>query len=343
MIWLALIIPIILLIAALLLFREKITWWEPFLPFTATIILILIFKFAGQSSLTHDVEYLQYYVVQINYYEDWDEWITQTCSRECCCDSKGENCSTEYYDCSYRSYHSEYWTLVLNNGNEVNISQSYYNYLYQKFGSKRTIVNMHRDYYTIDGDKYESYYPNTYEAFEDYVIDHWYKNKIQASTSIFNFPKVDTTDIRIYGLYNYPELNENKLTPILARYNISAADQKQFEYLNGMLGLSKQVRVWICLFEKGQSRTAALMQKSYWKGGNKNEFVICIGLEPDGNVKWTEVFTWGENKILDVEVRDYLQNLNGTLNFTNLAKFLYPEVVQHWKRKSFKDFDYLNI
>lgn len=343
MIWFALFIPLILLIVVFVLFRQKITWWEPFIPFVSTLLLTIMFKYIGQSCLTHDIEFLQYHVVKISYYEDWDEWITQTCTRTCCCDSKGENCETETYDCSYRDYHPQYWTITLNSGEEIDVSHEYYVYLYKKFGSRRTFVNMHRHYYTKDGNKYESYYPNTYESFEDYVVNHAYKNKVKASKSIFNFPNVDTTDIRYYGLYKYTKLQNYKLPPILSKHPISSADQKQFEYINGMLGMNKQIRVWICLFENGQSRKAALMQKSYWKGGNKNEFVICIGLDPNKNVNWAEVFTWGENKILDIEVRDYLQDLKGPLNYTELAKFLYPEIIQHWKRKSFKDFEYISI
>ena len=98
-IWLALFIPLVVAVAFYILYHKKIVWWEMLLPFIATIIIILIFKYSSVAILTKDSEYWGNYITEIRYYEPWDEYIHQTCTRSCCCDSKGENCSTETYDC----------------------------------------------------------------------------------------------------------------------------------------------------------------------------------------------------------------------------------------------------
>jgi hypothetical protein len=278
MIWFALIIPVIFLIFTLIVFKNKVALWEPLIPLVVTTLVILFFNYIGKSTLTKDREYLNYYIIDIKYYEDWNEYIHKTCSEsyQCGTDSKGnaEYC-TRYYDCSYVDYHPEYWTATLNDSSEINISENYYNYLYKKFNTGRLFVNMNRDYHTDDGDMFLTLYPNTYEAFEDYIVSHSYENKIQCSSSIFNFPEVDTSDIKFYGLYDYPKLVENKLNPILSRDTISENTQKLIEYINGKLGKDKQIRIWVLIY-KNKSSYTSLMQKSYWKGGNKNEFIICI-------------------------------------------------------------------
>ena len=112
----AILIPIIGSLLTFFMWKHKLVWWEMGLPIIVSLMLIGIFSFTARKSLTNDVEYWNEYVTTVEYYERWDEYIHQTCSRTCCCDSKGENCSTEYYDCSYVDVHPEYWVAVTNNG-----------------------------------------------------------------------------------------------------------------------------------------------------------------------------------------------------------------------------------
>ena len=351
MIWLSLLIPTILVILALTFFTKKITWWESMIPFVSTLIVVLIFKYAGISSLTHDKEYLGYHIIKINYYEPWNEWITMTCTRSVPCgtdkDGNTQWC-TETYDCSYCQHHSEEWSVILNSSKEKNISQTYYNYLKQKFGTKSYFVDMNRDYYTEDGDCYSNDWNGSEVSYEDYIIDRSYENRVQASASIFNFPNVDTSEFRKYSLYDYPKfsgIDGTKLKPILhpKTFQVSESTQRKFEIINGTLGIKKQVRVWILIYDN-KDRNASFLQRSLWKGGNKNEFIITIGLDKEKKVDWVEIITWGEKKMLDVRVKDYLIESDSTqLNLDKFAPFLYKEIDQHWVRKSFKDFEYLNI
>lgn len=346
MIWLPLIIPALFSIAALVFFRKQVAFWEPFIPIAVTVIFIIFFKYIGVESLTKDTEYWGNYVTEIRYYEDWDEWIEQTCTREYPCgtdkDGNTEYC-TETYDCSYREYHSEYWTMILNNGDELRISESYYNYLKRKFGNKSKFVDMNRDYYTDDGDMYSNEYPNTYEAYEFYASKHTYENKVQASTSIFNYPDVTENDIKKYGLYDYPDVKDDKLSAILypKGYKVTEAEQKKFDYINGMLGSSKKIRVWVCLYYNTDDKTG-FMQEALWKRGNKNELITCIGIDKNGNINWVHVFGWSKEKIIDIETRDYVYSQK-KLNLSEFGDWLFKEVNDKWVKTSFEEFEYLTI
>jgi hypothetical protein len=346
MIWLAIIIPVLFIIAALVFFRNKVAFWEPLIPIVLTLIVIAIFRYIGISSLTKDTEYWGNYATSVRWYQDWDEWITQTCTRSypCGTDSKGQTTyCTETYDCSYRQYHPEYWVVVLNDKQEINIAKSYYDKLRSRFGAKDIFVDMGRHYYTDDGDMYQTNYPNTYQAFEYFATEHTYTNKVQASTSIFNFPKVTDKEKAKYKLYDYPKIENDNLPAILAPKDIKiySDEQKRFAYINGMLGMSKKIRVWVCLFEY-PTEEAALKQKAYWKGGNMNEFIICIGVDKNKNIQWANCFGWNESKTINIETRNYLIDQK-KLDFVKFGDWLYKEVNDKWKFVSFDRFEYLSV
>lgn len=345
-IWFALLIPVLFVIASFIFFRKKIAFWEPLIPMVITTLLIVLFRFIGVESLTKDTEYWGNHVTKIRYYEEWNEWIEQTCTREYACgtdeDGNTEYC-TETYDCSYCQNHSEYWSMILDDSSEISISKGYYDYLKNKFHTQSIFVDMNRDYYTDDGDMYENFYPNTYEAYEFCASEHSYENRVQASTSVFNYPDVDTADITKYKLFNYPEVKGRSLNAILAPNTIPVKvyEQKRFDYLNGMLGSDKQVRIWVCLYEY-QNDDAGYKQEALWKRGNKNEIVICIGTNKNRDVNWVHVFGWSKEKTIEIETRNYLLDQK-KLDLEEFGKWMYVEVKDKWTRTSFDEFEELSV
>lgn len=337
-----LIVPVLSTIILIIWFKNQTALWEYAIPYAVTILWAIIFYYIGIGSVTKDKEYFGNYITEVRYYEPWNEWISQTCTRTCCCDSKGENCSTETYDCSYVRYHSAEWIAILNDGSEHYISESYYNSLVSKFNNGNHFTDLGRDYYTEDGDMYYTTYANNYAALEPYYREHSYENKIQASYSVFNFPTVKETDIKKYNLFEYPEIkSSNSFNAILTHgYPVSQEAQFKFDYLNATLGMSKQVRVWVLLFNASEHKSF-YMQKGYWKGGNKNEFIICLGMNRDGTVAWYEPMGWSKNKLIEVETRDFV--LDKKLDLMKLGSFMYSEVEKNWTRTEFKQFDYLEI
>lgn len=341
MIWIPLVVPVLFFAAALIFFRKRVVWWEPIIPILATVLVIFFFRYVGTKSLTKDTEFWGNYITETRYYQEWNEWIEQTCYRTVSC---GKNCSyTVPYDCSYCRTHPACWTIVTNDGKEHDISSSLYDYYKKKFGSKPLFQDMRRDYHTIDGDMFYVKYPKTYDAFEFYASEHPYENRVQASTSIFNYSRVTEEDKIKYSLYDYPEIKDNSLEAILApkQLKILVSEQRRINYLNGMLGMKKEARVWICVWISNDDENA-FKQEAYWKRGNKNEFVVCIGVNKDRTINWCRTFGWNKKKAIDVEVRNYFM-AQKKLDLVEGGKFLYNEVDKNWARLSFEEFNYLAI
>lgn len=110
--WFAVLIPLIVIPVIKHYFPHKILWWECLIPVVPAIILIPTISFCSVMLLSSDTERHGGWLTESRYYEEWDEWITKTCSREVRTGTdKNGNATyrTEYYDCSYRDYHPAYW------------------------------------------------------------------------------------------------------------------------------------------------------------------------------------------------------------------------------------------
>lgn len=341
----ALFIPILLGAILLIFFKHNTVWWEPLIAIGGSLLFIWIFKLCVEVSATNDTEYWGGIITKAEYYEEWDEWIEQTCSYTCCCDSKGENCETKYYDCSYRQYHRPFWQMSDNNGNIWNISQTFYNQLKLRWGNKDKFIELNRDYYKIDGNKYEIYWDNKENTAEITTAEYNYENRVQASHTIINYPEIDTTEKRIYKLYDYKPISGWVQNPVfgIAGKNYSKG-VKRFDYLNGLLGKSKKMRCYVLLFND-VSEQAGYKQECYWKGGNKNEFIICIGLK-DNKINWTHVFSWTRAEEPKIKIRDFIlldKSQKDGLDLLALSNFCFSTLQDEYEHRSFKEFSYLTV
>jgi hypothetical protein len=325
--WFALVIPIILSLTALYFYKHKITFWEIILPIVVGVIVIAIMKTTMVYSAANDIEYLSEFPVKATYFEEWDEWIDETCE-DCTTDEDGNVSCTEY-DCSYREYHSEFWQIKTNTGSYINISQSYYNYLVKIWGNKN-FVNMHRDYYRIDGDSYVSKWNKKFNTIEPRTFTRYYTNKPQTARTVFKFRELDS--IELTKVYNYPKIKEfNRQVNCI---NCNRSDNEYLEKINALIGVNKQIKIYIINF-KDKPYSHSELQKIYWKGGNKNELIICVGND------WVNTFSWADDKLVQVETNELFNNRE--LTMTQKIKQLRPIIENHWKRKEFSDFNYIKI
>lgn len=192
--WFALLVPVIISLLAFVIFHKDIKFGQIFIPVIATAIVIFVMKWSMASSLEDDTEYLSEFPVSATYYEEWDEWIEETCSSTCCCDSKGNNCQTTYYDCSYRRSHDAYWEVVMNTGSVTRVSQSYYQMLV-KLWSNETFVDMHRDFYEVDGDAYTTKWTGKFDHVRPWDWSRTYSNKPQTLETVFHFNDLSPDNI----------------------------------------------------------------------------------------------------------------------------------------------------
>lgn len=113
-------------------------------------------------------------------------------------------------------------------------------------------------------------------------------------------------------------------------------------YLNGKLGPEKHARIYFLFFE-AKDQLVASMQEAYWDGGNDNELVICIGIDPKTqNFRWVKPFSWTPNRQVIPEIREEIMEV-GKFDPVAISNKVESVARAKYKRKDFKEFSYLTV
>jgi len=339
----ALFIPVLSAFILYRYFNRYITWWEFFLPLATSLLFTFLMKIIIEKVQVSSKEYWGSLVERVEYYEDWNEYIHRTCTTTCCCDSKGQNCQTQTYDCSYVLYHPPSWRIVTTNKETVSISESEYQRLKQKFNNEQ-FTELNNNYYTDDGDMYSSSWPHDSTTAVPVTTVHYYDNRVKAADqSVFHFRPVDKADIARYTLKKYPT--------ITGYYNMQAVigdssedaliADKKLQYINGLLGAKKEIRIFVLVF-KNQPVLAGFYQEWYWSGANMNEFVICIGVDKERNVQWCKPISWTRSEILKSRIKSYVEGQKN-LNLQAVVDYTRQQAEKDFVRRDFKEFNYLTV
>lgn len=338
-------IPFIISLILLIFFKKKIVWWEYIVLIIPSILLTIIMKFIVIEINTYDTQYLGTYVNKLTYYEPWNELVRVRHERSVPCgrNSNGHTkyCTEVYYTTEVR-WHSEHYTYqtTLNN-REYTINENLYNNIKNKLNTIPQFKDLKRKYYTKDGDAYVYTFDGNINHMYDITFDESYKNKIKASTSnsIFKLQEIDETEAKKHNLYDYPKINKEQQTPILGK-KIPYKDEQIIRYINAVKGKEKQFRMYILFFNHDEFDKSEL-QRSYWQNGNKNEFILCLGVKGD-SVVWTNPFSWSDIPTLEAKTKNYFIK-NPKLDIYQYGLWLINEIDDNWVRKNFDDFDYINI
>ncbi len=341
----ALLIPFALAFVLYRFFAHHTVWWEFAVPFVATLLFVVIMKLIIEKVQTTSNEYWGSMVQRAEYYEDWDEEVPCRHSYDCNCrtDSKGNrSCNTCYMHLYDVDYHPPYWKLVTTTNEEVSISEHEYNRLKRLFGNEK-FRDLHRSYHSKDGDEYHSTWPHDSASAVPVTTTHTYENRVKASDqSVFHFEPVSDSNVRRFAIKAYPQMTGYTMQAVIGDSSRDAfmADKK-IQYINALLGPRKQVRVFVLVF-KNQPIRAAFVQEWHWCGGNKNEFIVCIGIDGQRNVQWCKPISWTRNEELKARVKAFVQDQK-QLNLMALANYMQPQLDKGFERLSFKEFDYLTV
>jgi hypothetical protein len=346
-IWGAAFVPVVTVIVLLLFFRHKTVWFEFLIPVVVSLIMIGVCKSCTEGIATQDTEYWGSYGVRATYYEDWNEKVPcrhpKYCTRAVTrTDANGNTYTTmETYQCGYEhsydvDYHPEIWMISDNLGGSYFIPKSKYTSLVNRWGPEK-FRDLRRHYHTNDGDSYYTTWNKEDHTIEPIVRTHTYENRVQASTSIFNYPEVE--DPTVFGLYDYPETKGLTCRSVLGGGHDAA--NRHLDIWNAKLGKPKQVRMWMLMFVD-QPLLAAQEQEAYWKGGNKNEVVVCLGLDKQSNLQWCHVFSWSESETMKVRIRTEIVSLE-KFDSLKAAQIMTTNIQKDFKRKEFADFSYLTV
>lgn len=310
-------------------------WFEYLIVFIIPALAIIVAKYASVASQTMTPEIWNTYLVEATYYEYWNEWIVKECCSTCR-DSHGNSHECNCHDCSYVQPHPAYWEAKDNMGHTISIGEDRYIYLCNLWKNK-TFKDMHRHYHTRDGDAYYTTKDTAFEHIIPYTSTHSYENRVKCSRSVFNFAEVDSGDIADNKLFKYPANVNFNYQPILG-YNDPKASLRLQQY-NALLGSWKQVHMLILVF-KDLPVGAAILQEGYWKGGNKNEFILCIGIK-DTSITWAKVISWTEVDELKIRVEKEVQGM--PLNMSSIVDYMAGQVKLQFQRKHFRDFSYIEV
>ena len=336
-------LPFIISIILLILFRKYIVWWEYICLVGISILFTFLLKSAFIASMEYDTEYLGGYMTKITHYDEWDEWIHRTCTRQVPCGTDGKGHTryrTETYDCSYREYHPECWKYTDNLGREEYFyNKSYFDRAMAELGYPKMVFrDMHRNYYRIDGDAQDYYYDGTPQHVRALVWKHPYQNKILASQSIFKFEEIDDDAADSLGLFRYPRIEDEDQAVILG-FRAGKEVHKKYKFINSIYGAKKQFRIYVLVF-RNKLVEISEKQKSYWQGGNKNEFVICLGYNTKkGTIDWCNPFSWCDKPELEVATKRYFRE-HPRMDLSKYPTWLIQNL-NLWHRKNFSDFDYI--
>jgi hypothetical protein len=344
-------IPFIVSIILLLNYRKETVWYEYFFLFIPSIIVGIVLNFVMISHNTSKIEYFGYYVEHVTHYDRWNEYISQTCTRSYT-DANG-NVHTETYDCSYVKNHPEYWVMVDNGKNQFEITKETFNKIISEWKTPMIFMDMKRKFHNIDGDAQKYEWDKKIEHSYTTTVSHSYVNKIQATNSIFNFEKISKKQAKIYGLHlNYPKIEsvmtkksswsggESEYQSTLIGFKTQLDSVKHWDFVNGYNGKLHQFRTYLMAYYN-EPYNISMMQRSYWLGGNKNEFIIALGIDSLTNkIQWVNSFSWSDDISLSHVVNNYLVEQE-ELHLGELSNNLMEWIPKYWKRKSFEDFDYL--
>lgn len=340
--WFALLIPVITAVVLLKKFSRQVLWWEFIVLLVTPIVLISISKTLVELSQTNDTEYWGGFVTKTEYYEDWNEKVSCSHAKyRTKTDSKGN--TKEVFDGWKHpydvDYHPPYWLVIDSNGSSISVDSTRFDALCNQFGNK-TFVGLHRDYHTDDGDKYEAIWKLEKEKLESTTTVHTYENRVQASDSVFNFQEVDP---KTYGLHEYPTIRDYyRQTCILGPGGVTMPNgEKELQYWNATLGARKQVRIFFLVF-KNKPMQAAVEQRNYWKGGNKNELIVCMGVNDTYEPQWCFPFSWSEAEICKIEARNAVMDQK-ELDLPKLAEVIAGIAEEKFVRKKFEDFGYISV
>lgn len=349
MIYLIWLLPLLVALVTYVIFRNALAIKVGAFGIAITIIYSLSHVAIAKHGMMQDTEWWGNYAVSVHYYDDWDEEVHCRHSYKCNCytttDKDGhshEHCSTCYYHAYDVDYHAEHWSMRYDNGEEHRITKYEYDKYCKMWGDKKYKIELNRDYHSNDGDDMACNWnlvPNTCESI---TTEHTYENRVQASNSIFKASHVDTTEVRQYKLYNYPTCS-NGYQQVVLGYNGHIDDEtiRLLKYINGYYGSKKQFKLFVCCYYN-QAELVAERQHSYWDNLNKNEFLVCVGLNKNNEIQWAKSFSWMDKPMLSAQADQYLRATK-TFSPKEFAKWLPANIENHWHRKHFRDFNYLQV
>lgn len=317
---------------AVLFITQDYECWVGYL-ITAACMDGLLYLFFWLLSTTR--EYLSGFVTAAIHYNAWTERVVRTETR---------TVNGKTYTSTRVDYvrHPDTYSWLLNTGRECSVTYAAYLDMLNRW---RTPVEFHpvpRVNCVAGGNGEICRWNGDENATETVTYTHRYRNPVRYSNSIFSERFISRKEAQRLNLINYPKLSGMDHDPVLVQPGLDASDininQLSIRRVNAFCGHDNQIHVFVLLFKASEGIEIAYRQRSYWKGFNKNEFVVCLGM--DGNsVKWCQPMSWMDEPTLAVWAKEFFRD-HTDLDLDLFAAELRGNIGK-WRRKEFSDFKYL--
>ena len=327
--------PIATCAILLVYFEDYGQWWAYAIMAAVNCLLLWLAMLRG----TRSKEYLSGYALKVAHHEPWVECVTYP---ETYTDSKGNTHTRTRV--TYVN-HPDIWFIVTNTGKNPSITQSTYDFFRSLWETPVRHINPFHANCVSGGGGQEYDWDGIYENAATHTYKGLYINYIKHSNSIFNERKPSKEEIEEYGLVEYPDFSsrlletETVLVSPLLKTESTDSMNKPIWLFNAFHGQSKQIHVFVILFDAAKGVETALKQQALWRGGNKNEFTVCLGIENGKVVRWCKAFSWCDTPSLETATHSWFIE-NPELDLQAYSEWLRQNV-SLWKRKEFKDFAYL--
>lgn len=304
---------------------------------SVTVLLLTGFIISIDYNIrTADTEVWSGTVIDWDHQEEWDEWIPP--SETCTVNDKGiRTCTTNP---GYWEHHNAYNKIKTSDGGWIHVYKSPH-----------------------DNRKFSDKWPNTREELIEMwppgtpsASVHLYRNKIQASYSLYRIEGIDENNYP--DLPDYPDIVTNYINIDRIVGYVPNKEQaiKRLNEVNSYLNKFiddpenpekkrswKQVNLIFVNVGPNKGEDYGFALQNYWKNGNKNDFIVSFSMNEDGKLNWVYVFSWSEVEILKLEVRDKMMEIGTITDFVPIIDMVSELVAEKFERKQFADFNYLKV
>lgn len=326
----------------LLYLRQDLShWWIYLIALVVAELLIWLFRYIFNKHT--DTEFLSGYVTSVHHEFAWVERVERRTTEY---DSKGNAHTRVTYD--YVT-HPDTWYWKLNTGRTNAIGRATFENMCQLFGTGLHFESVYHPNCVSGGDGERCEWNGDEFDTQTVTYKHPYINPVKNSHSIFRSEKITKERAKELGLYRYPKIEGREQEVVRAGAHFEWKQNFEsvldaFQRLNAFCGLEHQIHVYVLLFDaKLHGLEIVEAQRAYWDGGNKNEFVVCLGIEGADKVAWCNTFSWMDYDAptLGVATRSYF-NEHPDLDLLSFSTWLRNNL-DKWKRKEVKDFKYLGV
>jgi hypothetical protein len=322
------------------LFFKKIKPLESVIAFIAGIAFNFGMSEWIKSTRVIDTEYMGYYAVGVQYYEDWDEWVEETCT-----DDNGQE-----YDCSRSVYHEARWVMVDNGGHHHAIKRQEHDAIVRYVQGTPVFKELNRDYYRNDGDMYHVHIPIDRLAIP-VTRTREYPNRIKLNESLYRYEEISAAEKDSIGLYDYPEIAHyiprHAYPTSLRAYQVAVQgiDDDDFALpmaiLNGQSG-EYDPRTFVFVYPD-KERAIARKQIDYLQLGNFNELLVMLGTR-GAEITWCETHSWEDVPRLRTAVKQWFTVNNRVDSLRNFPAWYALQIgAGLWTKKDPRDFDYIRV